>query len=682
MTERKKQKVLIDAGVLLEHPDIIRSIREKQNWPVLLAEALTTLMERRSHPTVQGHHAERVLGQIEGSKASAIERFPAGDSLQAGDHLAEFRYDGAPAFLFKRLRFTEQAAAGRVIEVARDYGMTVVTRDDQVVSLAAKANVVCYKWPLVEKSRTSPKDNFPPVGSKEPDPFKPHKIPLSSADVRLVVKVFPCANENVVTSAGRQVRLGKKLSEGGEGVIYETSSQELVCKIYHPDKLTSLKRKKIELMVTRKIDRAGICWPTDLVFNQYAEFIGYLMPRAQGKTMQGAMFVKPVLLKTFPTWQRVDLVNLCLAFLEQLRYLHSLNILVGDINPQNLLVTQDSEKLWLVDTDSFQIEAFPCPVGTVNFTAPEIQGKGYESFLRSTQHELFAVATMLFMILFPGKPPYSQQGGGSPAENIKNKKFPYRDASDKENFSGENAPHGSWAVIWNHLSKDIQAAFHRSFSRDERLTLEEWIELLKRYRFAIRKNWRSNEIFPSSYFFIHDPVEVICGRCNTKTTASQKYALAQAKKGMKVWCQDCFKQNRLKRMAEESYKEGLEAEKKHLGRPAPIPQIPRAPVVPHPASPPHTTCAAAPSRPMRTTAHVSKQAAANRPTAQAQTATPRAATPPTQRANPQPRATPVPGGRSPIVAPSRARLGAASKPTLMAKGRRLLRRLWLAIFFN
>ena len=36
-----------------------------------------------------------------------------------------------------------------------------------------------------------------------------------------------------------------------------------------------------------------------------------------------------------------------------------MNILVGDINAHNLLVTQDSTKLWMVDTDSFQIEGFP-----------------------------------------------------------------------------------------------------------------------------------------------------------------------------------------------------------------------------------------------------------------------------------------------------------------------------------
>lgn len=692
MTERKKQRVLIDAGVLLEHPDIITDIRDKQHWPVLPAEALMALIERRSQPTSQGRNAERILGQIEGGKAYAIKRFPTGEILLDGDHLAEFRFDGAPAFLFKRQRYAQQAAAGRLIEIAIQYGMTLVTCDDQVVKHAATANVVCHKWPLEEKPHPPRKESVPPPAPQKLVPFKLHSTPLRSADVQLRVKDLPGANDAVLTADGNELRLGQEVSQGGEGVIYETSTPGMVCKIYHSDKLTSLKRQKIELMVSRKIDRVGICWPTEIILNKHREFVGYIMPRADGKTMQASMVVKAVLLKNFPKWQRIDLVNLCLAFLEQVRYLHSLNILVGDINPQNLLITQDSKRLWLVDTDSFQVEAFPCPVGTVTFTAPEIQGQAYGNFLRSMQHELFAVATMLFMILFPGKPPYSQLGGGSTAENIKSKKFPYRDFNDKENFSGENAPHGSWGIIWNHLSKDMRAAFHRTFSRDDRLTLDEWVKLLERYQFSIKKNWCGNEIFPTSYFFIRDPIVVECGRCKTKTTASQKYAQAQAKKGMKVWCQDCFKENKLKRMAEESLKDKLEAEKKYQGRPASVQVALTASahqIARHSAAHQRASQAAAPHS---SSAHQgARPAAAPRSapaagtaagTAVAQSPAPRPPVAPAQRVNPPPQATPTPKRHPPIFAPPHAQPRPSAQPPFASRVARLLRKLWISIFFK
>ena len=55
-------------------------------------------------------------------------------------------------------------------------------------------------------------------------------------------------------------------------------------------------------MVTRKLNRADICWPTDMVYNRHSEFVGYLMPKAQGKTVFSGLFVKPLFLKTYPTW--------------------------------------------------------------------------------------------------------------------------------------------------------------------------------------------------------------------------------------------------------------------------------------------------------------------------------------------------------------------------------------------
>ena len=67
---------------------------------------------------------------------------------------------------------------------------------------------------------------------------------------------------------------------------------------------------------------------------------------------------------------------------------------MGDLNPTNIMV-KFSEKVFFVDTDSYQIEDFPCPVGTPDYTAPEIQNRKKYDFLRSIGNENFAVATLL-----------------------------------------------------------------------------------------------------------------------------------------------------------------------------------------------------------------------------------------------------------------------------------------------
>jgi serine/threonine protein kinase len=567
MTQLKTQKVLIDAEVLLAHPDIMSSIRSKQNVPVLLAETIPILIDHRGQPTEQGRNAERVLQQIEGDRAVQERAFPDGNSVLRDDLLASFTFDGAPAFIFKRKHFMAQTAHTRLLEVASQYQMALVTSDDQLISQARANGVACHKWP--RESQTRPAINTPTKpASTQLTPFALRVMPTTLVNERLSVRVLPALGDFVTTPSAKSFRLVKKISQGGEGVIYETNEPSLVCKIYHAKDLTTLRRRKIDLMVTRKIRRTDICWPIEMVCNQHSEFVGYLMPKAEGRTMFSGIFIKPAFLRNFSTWGRIDLVNLCLAFLEQIRFLHSLNILVGDINANNLLVTKDSTKLGMVDTDSFQVEDFPCPVGTIAFTAPEIQGVEYGKFMRSKEHELFAVATMLFMILLPGKTPFSQQNGGTQEENIRAKNFPYRDSADTEKFSGDNAPEGDWQAIWNHLKKDVQVAFQQTFREGGRISVETWIKLLEGYRHSIAKNYLGNEVFPSSFFFVRDPIAVPCGRCKKTITASKKYVESKARKGHSVWCQSCHKKHRLTKMARESFEKSQEVERNNQGRPA------------------------------------------------------------------------------------------------------------------
>jgi serine/threonine protein kinase len=353
---------------------------------------------------------------------------------------------------------------------------------------------------------------------------------------------------------------------GGEGTIYETDRVGLVCKIYHKYRLTALRKKKIELMLTRDIKEKGICWPLDVALNTSGAFVGYIMPKASGRPIQSTMFVKPVLEKTFPNWVRADLANVCIAFLQQVAYLHSLNIIIGDINPLNFLVDADSTHLWLVDTDSFQVESFPCSVGTVNFTAPEIQGKNYSEFLRTKEHELFAVATMLFMILVPGKPPYAQQGGGNPAENIRAMDFSYP-------FGGEfsqKAPIGPWQNIWANLSWKLREAFSKTFKSNQRVEIKEWQELLKLYRSRIKDGYDTNELFPTTSR-ITDPIEVICGKCGSKVTASEKRVLQRTSLGKPYFCGECWANIDLRILAKKSKEANQGALRGNIGVPAHTP---------------------------------------------------------------------------------------------------------------
>ncbi len=177
-------------------------------------------------------------------------------------------------------------------------------------------------------------------------------------------------------------------------------------------------------MLSNKIEYDGICWPLSIAYNLKGEFVGYFMKPAKGREIQKSLFVKPLLMKYFPNWTKQHILNLCICILEKIKYLHKRNVIIGDLNPLNIIIESDVE-VYFVDTDSYQIEEYPCPVGTINFTPPELQGKDYKSFLRTFENEHFAIATLIFMILMPGKPPYSRRGGSDPASNIKETDFAY-----------------------------------------------------------------------------------------------------------------------------------------------------------------------------------------------------------------------------------------------------------------
>src|SRR5574344_1224698 len=199
-------------------------------------------------------------------------------------------------------------------------------------------------------------------------------------------------------------------------------------------------------MFSKEIECEGVCYPVAALYNSNKEFVGYMMPKARGKELQKSIFIKPLFLKNFPNWKKRDTVELCITILEKIKYLHDRNIVMGDINPANILVVSPKE-VYFVDTDSYQVENFPCAVGTNNYTAPEIQRKHFSDFLRTMGTENFAVATLLFMIILPLKPPYSQQGGEDPINNIIRMDFsyPFGDNSNKK------TPDGPWRYIWSHL---------------------------------------------------------------------------------------------------------------------------------------------------------------------------------------------------------------------------------------
>ena len=75
------------------------------------------------------------------------------------------------------------------------------------------------------------------------------------------------------------------------------------------------------------------------------------MRKFKGKTLADVLLQDNL---TARGWTRMQLASLALGIIRSLRYLRLFNMLMGDINLRNILVSDDGDYA-IIDTDSFQI---------------------------------------------------------------------------------------------------------------------------------------------------------------------------------------------------------------------------------------------------------------------------------------------------------------------------------------
>lgn len=315
---------------------------------------------------------------------------------------------------------------------------------------------------------------------------------------------MPTTNTLIFDAAGQPQTLGTEIGRGGEGSVYSLAARkDVLVKCYHPEKLKGCRterQRKIEAMRRcRPARTAGISWPLLSVFDQEHQWIGYAMYRASGHAMQRV--AHPLLSqKYFPGLDRRRLVGYLLNLISQVQALHQQGICVGDYNLNNVLCVPDSEEIWLIDCDSYQIQAegtrFPCPVGSPDLTPAEHHGKAFSEIVRNEQSEAFSLAIMLFKCLMLGRHPYDIVGGTDPVTNLQKGEFPY-------GLGNKGIPKGPWYNIWSHMPHRIKSLFIQTFTegaRDpsRRVTLAEWHQALSLYKREMDKGWHETAIRPAT----------------------------------------------------------------------------------------------------------------------------------------------------------------------------------------
>jgi len=357
------------------------------------------------------------------------------------------------------------------------------------------------------KTQSEPQDQRSVYSRPEVAYVPTHQLTEPGQVIEIAESEIPGQGAKVNAGKFGTFSLGEEIAKGGEGKIYVGPNEEYVAKIYKQGKLTTDKSAKIDIMIAKGLDwehplAARFAWPEEKIIDMQGRFLGFVMKRVEAEILANTVFIGRRLRNRFPDWGRTHLVKLCLAIVENVRFIHDSNVIIGDVNPQNIVV-RSAEDISFIDTDSYQVEGYPCPVGTIRFTAPELLGKKYGSTVLTRDHEVFSVATLLFMVLHAGKPPYAQTDGSTPLENLKSGKFPYSfDGSDSR-----NVPEGPWKYIWSNLTNKMKAVFYETFSEEHRdglrIALPRWQSILEMYLYHLENDCQPDEqeraLFPADY---------------------------------------------------------------------------------------------------------------------------------------------------------------------------------------
>lgn len=316
---------------------------------------------------------------------------------------------------------------------------------------------------------------------------------------------FHCnVGDKVYDSQGMPILLTEKISTGAEGIVFRTADPNRVAKIYHKGVITPLRWRKLMRMTQKGISADGICWPTQLLYTFNKVPVGFLMQTGAGHTL-GTVFDGPdAIISRFPDWGRQDVVRVTLKVLEKIIYLHLHGILIGDIQMKNMMM-KDPDHIFVIDMDSVQIEDMPCPVGTEEYTSPELWDFSFSDVLRRPIHEDFSCAILVFSILFCGQHPYAQRFGRETLrEEIIEKSFPYSDNAEDESL----VPIGGYDKIWDALPDRLRTMFVDAFRKGTRFEPVEWysalLEYLKELNEGAYEDREAYKLFPYTDLTIRD----------------------------------------------------------------------------------------------------------------------------------------------------------------------------------
>ena len=282
--------------------------------------------------------------------------------------------------------------------------------------------------------------------------------------------------------------IGKLIGAGGEGAVYEDRNDSgMVIKVLHQQHATPERAAKLRAMCDNPPQNAqALSWPN--VLETDADGLRYRMAKASRGAGTAYRFISANERRQLPKGQQEYeyRARLGVKIAEAFRWLHTIHVRIGDVNPSNILVSDDGSVM-LIDCDSFQIpgppghQPYPCVVGSPEYTAPEIDD--FQRQFRSQDSDNFALAALLYQLLGNGSHPY--QGVDASADdavsNIRERVKDHRFAHQPRERRWRPTP--GQVRSWRSMPEPVQNAFRQAFSPGAshigRPTADAWASILE-----------------------------------------------------------------------------------------------------------------------------------------------------------------------------------------------------------
>ncbi|MGV3615769.1 MAG: protein kinase domain-containing protein [Fimbriimonas sp.] len=209
-----------------------------------------------------------------------------------------------------------------------------------------------------------------------------------------------------------EYRLGDLIAEGGEGIVYRVRDREdVVAKLYK--EWQPGRDRKLQCMIALKNSHLTkiAAWPLSQLRDEQDDMVGFVMERLQvGWQPLHAIYQIRSRLEFAPNRTYQFLVRAGRNLAACVHHVHEAGLVIGDLNESNVLISRDAMAK-VIDVDSFQLidgdKMYPCKVGKGELLAPELQGRSLETLQRSTNHDRFALAVLMFQVLVFGRHPFA-----------------------------------------------------------------------------------------------------------------------------------------------------------------------------------------------------------------------------------------------------------------------------------